>query len=166
MDFGTIIGLVFLLIIVLTVVILNSNKNKKKKQFIQMLSDLAEKSNCKISEYHLWNNTLIGIDKAAHKLFFIRKNADNAIGNVIDLQGIQKCRVINSSRLVTNKDSNHNVIDKLELALTSPDAKIADTILEFYNTNRDNLFLNGELPLAEKWAATVNKNIAGITQRK
>ncbi len=165
MDIGLIIGFVLILSIVLTVVVLNSGKNKNKKQFIQTLSDLAEKSNCKISEYDLWNNTLIGIDTAAHKLFFIRKTGDNAISNVIDLPGFQKCRVINSSRLVTNKDSNHTVTDKIELALTSPDAKIADTILEFYNTNRDNLFLNGEVQLAEKWAAILNANIAGINQR-
>ncbi len=166
MDFGVIFGLVILIIIVLAVVIVNNNKKNKKKQFVQTLSDLAEKSNCKISEYDLWNNTLIGIDNAAHKLFFIRKTAEIAITNVIDLQGIQKCRVINSSRVVTNNDSNHNVIDKLELALTSPDAKVADILLEFYNTNRDNLFLNGELPLTEKWAAIVNTNIAGIRQHK
>ena len=165
MGLGTIIGLVFVMIIVLAVVIVNSNKNKKKKRFIQTLYDMAGKSNCKISEHDLWNNTLIGIDKEAHKLIFIRKTGDNEISNVIDLQGIQKCRVINSSRVVTNNESNHTVIDKLELALTSADPKIADTILEFYNTNRDNLFLNGELQLTEKWAATVNANIAGITQR-
>jgi len=165
MGFGTIFGLVILIIIVLAVVIVNSNKKNKKKQFVQTLSELAEKSNCKISEYDLWNNTLIGIDTAGHKMFFIRKTAENAISNVIDLQGIQKCRVINSSRAVTNKDSNHTVTDKIELALASPDAKISDTILEFYNTNRDNLFLNGEIQLAEKWATIVNTNIAGITQR-
>jgi len=127
---------------------------------------MAEKSNCKISDNDLWNNTLIGIDKNAHKLFFIRKTEDNSISNEIDLSGIQKCRVINSSRIVTNGGNNHNVTDKIELALTSPDTKIADTILEFYNTNRDNLFLNGELPLAEKWATIVNTNIAGINQHK
>ena len=166
MGFGTIFGLVILIIIVLAVVIVNSNKKNKKKQFMQTLSDLAEKSNCKISEHDLWNNTLIGIDTAAHKLFFIRKTADIAISNEIDLLGIQKCRVINSSRVISNNETNHTVIDKLELALTSPDAKIADTMLEFYNTNRDNLFLNGELQLAEKWAVIVNENIAGIKQRK
>jgi len=166
MDFGTIIGLVLLLIIVLAVVIVNSNKKNKKKQFVQTLFDLAEKSNSKISDNDVWNNTLIGIDKNAHKLFFIRKTGDNSISNEIDLIGIQKCRVINSSRVVTNNETNHTVIDKLELALTSPDAKIADTMLEFYNTNRDNLFLNGEQQLTEKWAAIVNENIAGIPQRK
>jgi len=166
MDLGLIIGLVLILIIILTVAYLNSGKNKNKEQFIQTLFDTAEKSNSKISDNDLWNNTLIGIDKNANKLFFIRKSEDNPISNEIDLSGIQKCRVINSSRIITNKESNRTVIDKLELALTSSDPKITDTILEFYNTNRDNLFLNGELQLTEKWVAIVNENIAGIAQRK
>jgi len=166
MDFEIIFGSVILIIIVLAVVFLDSKKKKEKKKFLQTLSDLAERSNCKISEHDQWNNTLIGIDKDAHKLFFIRETAGNAISNVIDLSGIQKCRVINSSRMVTNKDSSHNVIDKLELVLASPDTKNADTVLEFYNTNRDNLFLNGELQLAEKWSTMVNENIPDLNQKK
>ena len=166
MGIGTIVGILLLVICVLAIVIVSSNKKKKKNQFIQTLFEMAEKSKCKISDHDFWNNTLIGIDKDAHKLFFIRKTADNAISNEIDLTGIQKCRVINSSRVLTNNGTNHTVIDKLELALSSAEAKIADTMLEFYNTTRDNLFLNGELPLTEKWAAIVNENIAGIPQRK
>lgn len=166
MDSGTIFGLVFVIICVLAVVLIKNASKKKKKQFIQTLFDLAEKNSYKISEYDLWNNTLIGIDKEAHKLFFIRNTAENAIKKEVDLLEIQKCRVINSSRMITNGDSSHNVIDKLELVVASRDPKQADTILEFYNTNRDNLTLNREVQLTEKWSGIVNENIAGITRKK
>ena len=166
MEFEIIFGLSILIIIALAVVILNSNKKNKKKQFIKLLYDFAEKSNCKISEHDLWNNTLIGIDNDRYKLFFIRMSGENAVKNEIDLQGIQKSRVINSNRVVTLKEGTHTVTDKIELALTSPDVKTGDTILEFYNTNRDNLFLNGELQLTEKWAEIVNANIASISQKR
>jgi ribonucleotide monophosphatase NagD (HAD superfamily) len=166
MDFGIIFGLVILIIIALAVVISNSSKKNKKKQLVKLLYDFAGKSHCKISEHDLWNNTLIGIDKDRHKLFFIRMSGENEVKTEIDLQGIQKCRVINSNRVVTSGDSVHTVTDKLELALTSPDTKIADTILEFYNTNRDNLFLNGELQLTDKWAEIVNANISGISHKR
>lgn len=166
MDLGTIFGLIILVICILVVVLINHNKKKKKNQFKQTLLDLAEKNNCNISESDLWNNTLIGIDKEAHQLFFIRESAAKKDNKEISLLEIQKCRVINSSRMVTNGGSTHNVIDKLELVLNSRDPKQTDVTLEFYNTNRDNLFLNGELPLAEKWAGIVNENIAGIAQKK
>jgi len=166
MNSETIFALIVLITCILAIVLVNSNKKKKNKQFIQTLYDFAEKSNCKISEYDLWNNTLIGIDKQAHKLFFIRKYSDHTIKNEIDLVGIQKGRVINSNRIVENGGSNHTIIDKLELTFASSDFKVADTILEFYNTNRDNLVMNGELPKTEKWAAIVNENIGEINQRK
>jgi hypothetical protein len=166
MGFGTIFGLVILIVIVLAIVMVNTSKKNKKKQLEKTLFDFAEKGNCKISQHDLFNNTLIGIDNEAHKLFFIRKTADSEIRSEVDLTAVQKARVINSSRIVTNNETSHNVIDKLELSLSSLDSKIESTILEFYNTNRDNLFLNGELPLTEKWAKIVNTNIAGIAQLK
>ena len=166
MESGTLIA--FLIVVVgciLLVVLVNRKKKNKEKRFVQTLYDLAEKRNCKISEYDLWNNTLIGIDKGSHKLFFIRETEDNAIINEIDLFEIQKCKVINTSRIVNNKVSAQNVLDKLELSLTYRDSKKPETYLEFYNTNRDNLFMNGELSLIEKWSETVNKDIAGMVQR-
>lgn len=165
MDFGTIFGLIFLIICVLAVVLVNSNKKKKKKQFLQTLFYLAEKNNCKISEYDLWNNTLIGIDKETHKLFFIRKTADNADSNEIDLLDMQKCRVVSSNRIITDKERSHSVIDKLELVFTSSNPKKQDAILEFYNTNRDSLTVYRELQLTEKWSEMVNENIACITKK-
>jgi hypothetical protein len=166
MESGTLIA--FLIIVVgciLLVILVNRKKKNKDKRFVQTLFDFAERSNCKISEYDLWNNTLIGIDKGSHKLFFIRETEDNAIINEIDLFEIQKCKVINSSRIVNNKVSAQNVIDKLELLFTFRDSKKPETYLEFYNTNRDNLFMNGELSLIEKWLETVNKSMAGIVQK-
>ncbi len=166
MNLETIIGLIFLVVCILAIVLVNSSRKKKKQQFVQTLFDLAEKNNSKISEHDRWNNTLIGIDKVAHKLFFIRKTAGNGISEAIDLSEIQKSRVANSNRIVTTKESSHNVTDKITLVLILRDPKESDIELEFYNTNRDNLFLNGELQLAEKWSEIVNNNIAGITQRK
>jgi hypothetical protein len=161
-SFVAIMGLVILIISVLVIIIVSAGNKKKKKQQVKTLFDFAEKRNCKISQHDLFNNTLIGIDNEAHKLFFIRKTADSEIRHEIDLTAVQKTRVINSNRIVTNKETTTNVIDKIELILSSSNSKIADTILEFYNTDRDNLFLNGEIALTEKWAKTVNENITGV----
>ena len=165
-SFVAIMGLVILIISILVILVVSAGNKKKKKQQLKTLFDFAEKRNCKISQLDLFNNTLIGIDNEAHKLFFIRKNADKEIYSEVDLTAVQKARVIITNRIVTNKETSHNVTDKIELKLSSWDSKIADTILEFYNTDRDNLFLNGEISLAEKWEKTVNENIAGVAQLK
>jgi len=166
MESGTLIAVLIIVVsCILLVLIVNRKKKNKEKRFIQTLLDLADKRQCKISEYDHWNNTLIGIDKDLHKLFFIRKTEEKAIIHEIDLLEIQKCKVVNTSRIVTLKESTQNVLDKLELSFTYRDQKKHETYLEFYNTNRDNLFLNGELSLIEKWSETVNENIAGIVQK-
>ena len=69
-------AIIFLAIVILSaipIIIINSKKRKKEKLFIQVLLDLAEKSNCKITERDLWNNTQIGIDKDAGKLFLSKR---------------------------------------------------------------------------------------------
>jgi hypothetical protein len=166
MNFGAIIGLIFLIACILIIILVISKNKNSKKQILQTLFSLAEKNNSKISEHDIWNNTLIGIDKDAHKLFYVRNMGGNGISEAIDLSEIQKGRVVNSNRIVTSKESSNNVTDKIALVLTLNDSKKPDIELEFYNTNRDNLFLNGELQLTEKWAEIVNTNISGIRQRK
>lgn len=166
MNFGAIVGLIFLIALILIIIMVISKNKNSKKQILQTLFSLAEKSNSKISEHDIWNNSLIGIDKDSHKLFFIREMAGNGISEAIDLSEIQKGRVVHSNRIVTTKESSHTVTDKIALVLTLSDPKKPDLELEFYNTNRDNLFLNGELQLAEKWAEIVNNNISGITRKK
>jgi len=166
MDFGTIFGLIILIICVLAVLLVNSNKKKKEKQFSQTLFDLAEKSNSKISEYDFWNNTLIGIDKDSHKLFFIRKTDGNVITNEIDLSEIQKSRIVNSARIVDNKVSSSSVTDKLELSFSYRNPKKNETLLEFYNNNTDSLTVYRELKLIEKWSGMVNESIVEINPKK
>ena len=160
MDSGTLIFvIVFVMICTVLVVIINKNKSKKEKQLFQTLQDLAGESKCQISEHDQWRNSLIGIDKQANRLFYIRTTDEIVNRKSVSLGEIQKCRVINTNRLVTNNGSNYTVTDRIELTLTCRDSKTADHLLEFYNTKQDNLILNGELQLAEKWAKIVNETI-------
>jgi hypothetical protein len=167
MNLGTTIFiLVLILSIALPILFVNRKKRQKEKQFIQMLSDLAENDKCIISEYDLWNNKIIGIDPQAHKLFFIKKMTETTETKVINLLEIKKCKVVNTNRNIISKDSSQNVIDKLEITFSYPDQKSTDTILEFYSTDCDSLIINKELQLIEKWSDIVEKNISGISQEK
>lgn len=167
MDSGSIIfGLVVIIGIVVPIVIQNNKSKKKEKQFLNILSGLAEKNNCNLSEHELWVKGAIGIDKAAQQLFFMKKTANGEVQQVINLAEMQKCRVVNTHRIVNNKESDQKVIEKLELAFSNREPKKPDTFLEFYNTNLDNLTLNGEVQLTEKWVGIANKSIARTTQKK
>lgn len=157
MDLGTAIFVaVLVLACVIPVVIVNQKKKNKDKLFLKSLADVARKSSCNIMEYDLWNNTGIGIDKAARCVFFIKKTQNGEVMKEINLAEIQRCKVLNLSRTVINNDSNQIVTERLELAFVNRDKNKPDEIIEFYNSNTDSLYLRGEIQLTEKWSKIIN----------
>lgn len=160
MKTGTlIIGIMVILAIAIPIALLSIKNNKRKKEFMQKLNDYAKKNNCVISESDHWNTTLIGIDKMAGKLFYIKSRPDAIIERTISLDEIQKCRIINTSRTVKAQDQSNTVIDKLELAFTYYDKNRSEEVLEFYNNVFDGLALNDELMLLDKWLEIVKTSI-------
>lgn len=167
MDLGTtIIGIVFILICIIPFALMSIRSKKKKKKLLQGLFEIAEKNNCKISRYELWNNSTIGIDDTALMIFYTRKSKDIETSKQINLVEIQKCRVVNSSGTLGNKDGNLMVADKLELAFSFQDKSKNEVVLEFYNVNYDSLTLTGELQLIEKWCKIFNDKISEMSKQK
>lgn len=167
MDLGTtIVGIVIILICIIPFALMSINNKKKEKKLLQGLSALAERNSCKISRYELWNNSTIGIDDTSVTIFYTRKSKDNETSQQINLAEIQKCRVINSNRTVSNKEGNFKVVEKLELAFSFQDKTISEVVLEFYNADHDSLTLMGELQLVEKWCKIFNDKISEMTKQK
>ena len=163
MDSNTIVigGIIVLFGIILY--ILNSRSKKKKEaQFLQSLSRLAEKDNCKISQYDIWNNSVIGIDTTQNIVFAIRKKKENETSVVVNLAEIFRCRVIEVSRTSGPKEGNAIAFDRIDLAFINKDKSKADVVVEFFDANTDRLTLTGELQLAEKWCVLVNNKIASL----
>ncbi len=166
MDLGTITSLAaFLFVCLIMIVIAGRNSRKNEKQFLQAFYGLAEKHQCKISQYDRWRNTAIGIDENTGKVFFIRKLEGKEILLYVNLEEILKCRVINTSRNVSSKEGKIKVIDKLELAFTYRDKNSPEIYLEFYNADYESLTLRGELQMAEKWCEIANGRIASFTPK-
>ena len=155
---------IFILICIILFVIINGNKKKKTKQFLQPLNDLAEKENCKVSTYDIWNNSVIGIDDATNRVFVIRKINDSEISQKINLAEIFRCKVVEVSRTSGPKEGNIKAFDRIDLVFSNKDKSKADVIVEFYNANTDRLTLTGELQLAEKWCVLINNKVASISK--
>jgi len=167
MDLGTTItGIVIILICIIPFALMSINSRKKEKKLLQGLTEIAERNNCKISRYELWNSSTIGIDDTSLIIFYTRKSKDIETSQQINLVEIQKCRLVNLSRTVSNKDGNFKVIDKLELAFSFQDKNRNELILEFYNADYDSLTLTGELQLAEKWCKIFNDKISEMIKQK
>ena len=152
-----------LLLCAIPIAILTRKTKRKKRELLQGLFDLAGKSGDKITEFDYWGNAAIGIGKSKDRLFFIKSMNELTRTETVDLGSVQKCRFINSSRVVS---SSQNIIDKLELGFTSLSAQKQEIILEFYNAVSDSLALRDEVQLAGKWSAIANAEIGRLASAK
>ena len=151
---------------VVPLVLLTRGRKVKEKKFLQALTDMAGKSGNSISEHEYFNNTVIGIDKKSHFVFFIRKTNPGEASQEVDLKDVFRCRVLNTSNTVSQKTSTYTVIEKIQLVFAFKDKTRPETYLEFYNNDHDNLTVSGELQIAEKWARIINENIAKMPAKK
>lgn len=161
MKSGTIIMIVMVvLIFVVPSIWMYLSRINSEKQFKKKLFNFAESNNCTISELDFWKKSAIGIDKNLRKLFYIRITNSEEYKKKIDLTEIQKCRVLNASRSMNNKNGNFTAIDKLELIFTYRDKNKSEIALEFYNPIHDSLSLAGEVQLIEKWLRILDAELS------
>lgn len=159
MDSGTlIIGTIIIAICILPFILIGNSIKKRKKQLLQSLSGLARQKNSKITHYELGADLAIGMDESTDFLFFFRRVKDKEIEQHIDMKTIQNCKVLNTSRTIRNSKESYQLTDKLELCISPKVKNRPEIILEFYNSD-ENLQLDGELQLIEKWAKVVNDKI-------
>jgi len=153
-------GIILLLIFILPFIAISRSRKKKEQSFITALNSLAEKSNCNITEYETWHNRAIGIDKNAHKLFFLQRTDNYITEKEINLTETEKCHAEKTNRTMKQGKETYSVIEKLELAFQLRDKQQSETLLEFYNVEKDSLTPAEELRLLEKWLEISKSSIA------
>jgi hypothetical protein len=154
--------LVLLFFCIFPIVFINQKRKNKMKKSLQLLQSFAEENNCKISDYESFNLIIIGIDKDAHQLFFIRTTPGNNIQQKINLPEIKKCRMEETGRTV----NTIHVIEKIDLAFSSLIPNQKEVAVNIYHADYDNLTLSGELQFAEKWAQKINDHLITINSKK
>jgi hypothetical protein len=152
--------LVLLAFCILPIVIMNQKRKKKDSESLQLLESFAEENQCKITEHELFNQIIIGIDKNAHQLFFLRVIEEKKSSQKILLSDIKRCRMEETGRTV---DSIH-VIEKIDLAFAPAASNQKEITLNIYNADFDNLTLSGEIQFAEKWAKRINDHLKTMTK--
>ena len=152
--------LVLLAFCILPIVIMNQKRKKKASESLQLLKNLAEENQCTITEHELFNQIIIGIDKNAHQLFFVRTIEGKKSRQKIYLSDVKRCRMEETGRTV---DSIH-VIEKIDLAFAPLASNQKEITLNIYSADYDNLTLSGEIQFAEKWAKLVNDHLKTINK--
>ncbi|MEA1785173.1 hypothetical protein U1E44_03650 [Arenibacter sp. GZD96] len=129
---------------------------KKKKLLFHTLNTFCTQHNNTITHYELCGEIAIALCKESNALVFIKRSKHKEINQIVDLDEIQKCYTLKPHKTVRSKSGNYSVIIQLALSLHFEAQEKPELILEFYNLN-DNLQLDGELQLMERWNEIINK---------
>jgi hypothetical protein len=142
------------------------NKNKGKKTLLPLFN-FAKENNSSISSYDHWDKTLIGIDNnEINKLFFIRTTPSKEYREAINLSEVVNCVFHKAERTVSNKEAKVIVIDRIELVFSFVNNQKPAVILEFYNSDYDNLTISDELQFAQKWSGVIKGILATNKNRE
>ena len=150
-----IIGICSLALFIVPLIYVSAAQNRKNKRLQKEFLEIAKNNSLSINKLDLWNNSkVIGIDTEHKKLLYLDKQKQL----LIDLSSISKCRIGKSGGSSNGRKDAKAPISKIELIFSYSDKKQPELALTFFNSN-DNLNLNGELPLAEKWQELINGQI-------
>lgn len=152
---SAIFGAIIIILCIFPFILLSRNRRKKKKKYLMALSEMASEKGGKIDHYEIVGNLSIGIDKTNKFLYFRNSIEDPATHKIIDLNTIQRSRVINKSRIMRNEDGRQKIIDRLQLGFIPLSKNQPEIKLEFYNSDIS-IRLYGELESIEKWSELVN----------
>ncbi len=164
MDAATILIVAFTLaIFIVPIWYYNGYQNRKEGKLKAIFMESAEKQGIRPDSPETWNGRYaIGIDAAAKRLFYLKKTEDRLEKLVVELSGVETCRVVSTKRNVLLSTGNTTVTDRLILSFQYRSRQKGDTELEFFNAEDGNT-LNQEYILAEKWAGIVNNHLKTTT---
>ena len=152
---NTIIGIVFFSLIVIPIFIINNNVRKRKNQLLSTLNELSSDKKTKFSETDFWTNTS-GIGVKGDELCFFRKEEAHPIQEVINLNDVKKCSLVQFDKHGNVPKNNHET-NKLALHLTLSNHK--EINLVFFHADAVNFIIGEEFRIAKKWLDIITNKI-------
>lgn len=158
MDTGTaIVALIIILIGIFPFVLINRKRKGAEKKLLKKFTELAQQHNCRISQYQLFSNAILGMDENTGMVFFLKNNNDKFTKQQINLADIEKCRI--EIAVVSGNGEDTAAFDKVDLLFTYRDKKMPDSRIGVYNGATDGVSLSDEIMLTEKWATKLSAKI-------
>jgi hypothetical protein len=156
---ATIIGLGIVVLTVLPFIIYNVYKKIRKRKFMNDFIKMSENAKLSCSQREVWKNCYaIGIDSDSKKLFYFNKKEDKEDGILIDLSGVEKCRLVATDRHVKSQYSINDKTNRIELVLTYSNSGVPEKVLELYK-NAEFMPSTDDIAHVENWLSIINSNL-------
>jgi hypothetical protein len=147
-------GIMILVSFVILLVVLWLFNHHKSKKRLKKFKALGHQYQLHLTEADVWNQFGIGIDKSKNSILFKQNEEPNSQFTVLEIEKIRRAEV----NKVTRTQDQMTVIDSIELKIFTKEANNAVQVLEFFNV-KNQLQLNDEYHLAEKWASIINEKV-------
>lgn len=134
-------------------------KKAKSSKFLKEFKNQAEKEKLTVSQKEFWNNSyIIGIDDLSKKLLYTKKQNGGGEVTLIDLEEIEKCKIVNVNKTLKNQYSKNYVTDRLVLVFSFLNEPKSEKVLEFYDSTE---FMPSEEDISriQRWSDIINSNL-------
>lgn len=166
MDLGlVIISLILVASVFLPFFIIDFSGKSGIKQMRKLFKLEQTKNNIKISEQENWGNCFIGVDKEQKKMIFMKFIDAEPLTHIVDLSKVYSCEIESKVATIKTKSKKENILQKLNLIISSFEGKTSELILNFYDA--EGIYGEDyENARAEKWRtiikASMNSVVPGI----
>jgi hypothetical protein len=150
----TIIGIGALALFVIPLLILSNLGKNRRKKLVNQLSMYAAEQSGNLHEYDHWKNSIIGIDLANKKVYYLSKQNGELKKILIPLNDVQKCKLTGINPLNLNQADT-----QIQLEFSYRDPKQSDAKIQFFNTKVDTFIVEDDLKLPQKWLSIVNREL-------
>jgi hypothetical protein len=140
-----------------------SRRNKKKK-ILNTVKEIANKSNCNITEFEVFGDFIIGIFENDESSYFFKYVKDQKLAQTIHLNEIKSSEIRTANRNYQSGGENFSMIEKLEINFLPSEPGKPYILMEFYNVE-ESIQLDEEYRLIEKWVKIINETIIQRTKR-
>lgn len=156
MDWATaMIGAVAILICVVPIVMINYKRVQREKGMLKIITELAEREQCKISKFEYCGDFILGMDEGKRTLFFHKSKTDLPSAESISLGEMKVCQITRKASMNAENSNGLGLINQIYLSFIPKDGKSPEVNLELYDVKK-NIQLSGELQFAEKYVKTLN----------
>ena len=159
MDLGTLItACILLAVCTLPFVLMNRKKQKRVKELFTNFSEMIQSKGLQLGQYDVCGDIVIGMDANSSRLFYYKKHKETASNMEIEINSIANCNVSKIYSDGSNVSNDNTSIDKITLLFALKSSSVKEKSIVLFDDD-DNLQLDGELQLAEKWSKLIQTSI-------
>lgn len=152
-------SLIILVVFTIPFIVIATLKNRFRKKLQVAVDRLLQERNTTSATQEILGKMAIAVDDRAQWFIYVKQHPETQDVKIIPLANTRSCQLIKQSRTISTDRESYQLIDSLSIRFAFH-SKTPDEEIELFNLEQD-LSLNGELDLGERWVVLLNNLLKG-----